>query len=110
MYLTELEAGIVMFLRTPGMVIHPGVFSPSDKRAIGRLIKKGMVERSGDVLHVTALAPKWCPRPHLDSTDASRRAYYAGYGDGFRGHPFASGEHGDFSDYRVGFADGRADA
>ena len=55
----------------------------------------------------------WNPRPAADYTNSSRRAYYAGYSDGFHGARFGEGDedaHGAFSTYRVGFADGRADA
>jgi hypothetical protein len=55
----------------------------------------------------------WNPRPHPDLTDRSRRAYSAGYSDGFHGYPFGAGDDGSlgaFSDYRPGFTDGRADA
>lgn len=64
----------------------------------------GMARRSDGAL--------WNPRPHPDSTSFSRRAYVAGYSDGFHGYPFGSGDDGSFgafSDYRRGFADGQAD-
>lgn len=54
--------------------------------------------------------PFWKPRPRADYAHVSRRAYFAGYSDGYHQHPFGSGHHGDFSDYRVGFDHGRADA
>ncbi len=54
--------------------------------------------------------PFWNPRPHPESAGVSLRAYFAGYSDGYHGYAFGSGQHGDFSNYRPGFADGRADA
>lgn len=53
--------------------------------------------------------PFWFPRPHPNSTDASRRAYHAGYSDAYHGYRFGSGQHGDFSDYRAGYSDGSND-
>ncbi|MGB3833757.1 MAG: hypothetical protein WA975_18050 [Mesorhizobium sp.] len=64
----------------------------------------GMARRSDGAL--------WNPRPRPDLTNFSRRAYLAGYSDGFHGYRFGSGDDGSFgafSDYRVGFDDGRAD-
>lgn len=55
----------------------------------------------------------WNPRPEADFAASSKRAYMAGYSDGFHGYPFGSGDegaHGAFSSYRPGFNDGRADA
>lgn len=52
----------------------------------------------------------WNPRPAPDYANCSRRAYFAGYSDGYHGYPFGSGQHGDFSTYRDGFNDGRSDA
>jgi hypothetical protein len=60
--------------------------------------------------HCSSVDPYWDPRPRQDLANASRRAYYAGYSDGYHGSPFDSGPHGDFSDYRTGLSDGRADA
>lgn len=57
--------------------------------------------------------PYWNPRPHPDSASVSRRAYFAGYSDGYHGAHFGAGDDGSiggFSDYRPGFSDGRADA
>lgn len=52
----------------------------------------------------------WNPRPAADYANMSRRAYDAGYGDGFHGEAWAPGDHGAFSTYRIGFDHGRADA
>lgn len=55
----------------------------------------------------------WNARPRPDLSDFGRRAYLAGYSDGFHGYPFGAGDDGSlggFSDYRPGFADGLADA
>ncbi len=63
--------------------------------------------------HARQRAARWNPRPHPESANFSRRAYMAGYSDGFHGEPFGSGDDGSigaFSDYRPGFNDGRADA
>ncbi|PJG47229.1 hypothetical protein CAF53_02465 [Sphingobium sp. LB126] len=58
-------------------------------------------------------ASRWNPRPHPDLSATGRKAYFAGYSDGFHGAPFGAGDDGSigaFSDYRPGFNDGRADA
>lgn len=55
---------------------------------------------------------KWNPRPRADLANFGRRAYLAGYSDGFHGYRFGAGDEdafGAFSDYRPGFDDGRLD-
>lgn len=53
--------------------------------------------------------PCWNPRPHPDLATVSRSAYHAGYSDAYHGYSFGSGQHGDFSDYRVGYNHGCSD-
>lgn len=65
----------------------------------------GMARRSDGAI--------WNARPHPDATNFDRRAYLAGYSDGFHGYPFGAGDEGAFgafSSYRPGFSDGRADS
>jgi len=68
-------------------------------------LPNGMARRSDGAV--------WNPRPAADYAISSRKAYHAGYSDGFHGASFGAGDedaHGAFSTYRSGFADGRADA
>lgn len=77
----------------------------SDSARQGAILPDGMAVRSDGAI--------WNARPHPDSTDFSRRAYYAGYSDGFHGYRFGSGDDGSFgafSDYRTGFNHGRSDS
>lgn len=72
---------------------------------MSHLLPDGVARRSDGAL--------WEPRPHPDSTNFSRRAYLAGYSDGFHEYPFGAGDDGSFgafSDYRVGFDHGRRDS
>lgn len=65
----------------------------------------GMARRSDGAI--------WNPRPDADYAIMSRKAYHAGYSDGFHGARFGEGDedaHGAFSTYRVGFAHGYADS
>ena len=62
---------------------------------------------------MTPPVSKWNSRPRPDFSNFSRRAYYAGYSDGFYGARFGAGDEGAFgafSDYRPSYADGRADS
>lgn len=54
----------------------------------------------------------WNPRPRSDLSNFGRRAYLAGYSDGFHGYHFGAGDDGSlgaFSDYRPGYSDGDKD-
>lgn len=78
-------------------------------------LRADLVETEGTEMNAAAQTPAspdpfWNPRPRADYANVSRRAYFAGYSDGYHQHAFNSGQHGDFSDYRVGFDHGRADA
>lgn len=51
--------------------------------------------------------PTWNPQPGDRDIDR-RKAYHAGYSDGYHGYRFGSGDLEPGPDYEQGFLDGRA--
>lgn len=51
--------------------------------------------------------PTWDPQP-AERQGAARKAYHAGYSDGYHGYKYGSGDTSPGPDYEQGFLAGRA--